>query len=118
MVPNYHAVFKASFVVTDDSDSEEELQSESGLGESPDEDLIEDPGRLHSDDDDGEKDDNSESDSDAPEDLGFKTSKEAEQKMMQTILDEIRKGRDDKKDRRRKKDEMFKMQKVKLKILG
>lgn len=101
---------KAGVLFTDDSDSEEELQSESGLGESPEEDLIEDPGRPLSEEEEEEKEDDS--DSDAPEDLGFKTNQQAERKMMQSILDEIRKSRNEKKNKLRKKDELFKMQKV------
>ena len=102
---------KAGFLFTDDSDSEEELQSESGLGESPEEDLIEDPGRpLSEEEEEEEKEDDS--DSDAPEDFGFKTNQQAERKMMQSILDEIRKSRNEKKNKLRKKDELFKMQKV------
>ena len=103
----------SGLVLTDASDSEdeEELQSESGLGESPEEDLIEDTGHpLSDDEEEEEKEDNS--DSDAPEDMGFMANQQAEKKMMQSILDEIRKGKNEKKNKRRMKDEMFKMQKV------
>lgn len=103
----------SGLVLTDASDSEdeEELQSESGLGESPEEDLIEDTGHPLSDDEkEEEKEDTS--DSDAPEDMGFMANQQAEKKMMQSILDEIRKGKNEKKNKRRMKDEMFKMQKV------
>lgn len=99
------------FTDASDSEDEEELQSESGLGESPEEDLIEDTGHpLSDDEEEEEKEDNS--DSDAPEDMGFMANQQAEKKMMQSILDEIRKGKNEKKNKRRMKDEMFKMQKV------
>nr|KAG5707420.1 hypothetical protein BaRGS_005387 [Batillaria attramentaria] len=48
---------------------------------------------------------------DAPEDVGFTSSRETEKKRMQSILQQIRKGRDELKEKRRKKDELFKLQK-------
>ncbi|PVD36938.1 hypothetical protein C0Q70_03931 [Pomacea canaliculata] len=79
-------------------DGASDTNSESGLGDSP-EDGIED---HDSDDSDS---------SEAPEDVCFAASREKEQKRMEDILNQIKKDRADKKDRLRKKDDLFKQQK-------
>lgn len=102
--PALRAANNAAIENHDDESDDSDEKSESGLGDSPEEEMIEE----HADEDDS---DDKNSDDDAPEDVGFTSSRESEKKRMQTILQQIHKSREETKEKRRKKDELFKLQK-------
>ncbi|KAL8610004.1 hypothetical protein ACOMHN_029497 [Nucella lapillus] len=93
------------------ADSDDEIQSESGLGESPEEDMDE-MGLSSDDNNEDNKGHKPENDSDSgPEEVSFSKSREAEERRQQAIMGEVLRGKEKEKEWRKKKDELFKLQK-------